>query len=354
MRTFAGLLAVGIVAGTSFGAQAEPTQPIGFYLGAQAGANWLREQDLDRAGTSFSPDFSVAPAVSGHAGYNFGQFGPVGLRAEGEATWRRNNLESLNGVYAGGRVNSLGLFGNLLVDIPTGTALTPFIGAGIGGVRVDGSDIVTPGFGRVDDADWKLGYQGIAGLSYAVAENVALRGDYRYMQTNDATFTADNGDRVNVPNANHTVMIGVTYSFGGPARPAPQPVAAVAPPPAPAPAPAPAPVAAQPSSYMVFFDFDRADLTDEARSIISRAATAARNGQQVRIELTGHADRAGSDKYNMRLSQRRADAVKAAMVQQGLPSTAVVTLAKGESNPLVATPDGVREPQNRRVEIMLP
>lgn len=217
MRTLAGILAVGIVAGTSFGAQAEPTQPIGFYLGAQAGANWLRDEDIDRAGSSFSPDFSVAPAISGNAGYNFGQFGPIGLRAEGEATFRRNNLESLNGAYAGGRVNSLGLFGNLLIDIPTGTALTPFIGAGIGGVHVDGSDIVTAGFGRVDDADWKLGYQGIAGLSYAVSEAVSLRGDYRYMQTNDATFTADNGDRVNVPNANHTVMIGVTYSFGAPA-----------------------------------------------------------------------------------------------------------------------------------------
>ena len=105
---------------------------------------------------------------------------------------------------------------------------------------------------------------------------------------------------------------------------------------------------------MVFFDFDRADLTDESRSIIARAAAAARNGQQVRVELTGHADRAGSDQYNLRLSQRRAEAVKAAMLQHGLPANAVATLAKGESNPLVATPDGVREPQNRRVEIMLP
>ncbi|MFA7429231.1 MAG: OmpA family protein [Rhodospirillaceae bacterium] len=349
MRIIAGFIAVGIAAGTSFAAQAETSQPIGFYMGAQAGANWLRDQGIDRNGASFSPDYNLGAVLSGHAGYNFGAFGPVGLRTEGEVAWRRNTVDGINGLDASGRHSSLGLFGNLLVDIPTGTALTPFVGVGLGGVKVNISNVATTGFGRVYDDAWKLGYQGIAGVNYALTDNLAVRGDYRYMQTQDATFTADNGNRVKIPNGNHSLMIGLTYSFGAPA-PAPTP----APAPAPAAAPTPAPVAAQPSSYMVFFDWDRSDLSNEARTVIARAVAAARQGQKVRIDLTGHADRSGTDAYNLRLSQRRAEAVKAAMVQQGLPVDAIATTARGESDPLVSTPDGVREPQNRRVEIMLP
>lgn len=323
-------------------------------MGIQAGANWLRDRDIRRGGADVSPEYDGGTALSAHAGYNFGSFGAVGLRTEGEVTWRRNGADEVGGAGAQGSVNSLGLFGNVLVDIPTGTALTPYVGAGLGAVRVGADDLTGNGFGRVDDTDWRLGYQGIIGASYALAPNLSLRGDYRYMQTERASLRADNGDRVGVPTGNHTLMFGFTYHFGAPARPAPEPVAAAAPAPQPAPAPAPAPVAAQPTSYMVFFDWDRADLSAEARTVIARAVAAARQGEQVRIDLTGHADRSGTDAYNLRLSERRADAVKAAMVEQGLPATAISTVAKGESDPLVPTPDGVREPQNRRVEIVLP
>ncbi|MGC2857724.1 OmpA family protein [Novispirillum sp. DQ9] len=354
MRILAGLLAAGISAGTAFAVQAqETTAPVGPYVGGQAGVNWARDRDYTRAGASVSPDYEMGPALSGHLGYNFGQVGPVGLRTEGEVAWRRNSLDDLNGRDANGRLTSLGLFGNVLVDIPTGTALTPFVGAGLGAVQVNASDISARGFRNLDDSEWKLGYQGIAGMSYALTEQLALRGDYRYMATTTPTFTADNGNSVKVPTGNHTLMVGLTWHFGQPA-PKPQPIPAAAPAPAPAPQPAPAPVAAQPSSYMVFFDWDRADLTDEARTIIGRAVAAARQGQKVRIDLTGHADRSGTDAYNLKLSQRRADAVRAAMVQQGLPMDAISTVARGESDPLVQTPDGVREPQNRRVEILLP
>lgn len=354
MRILAGLLATGIAAGTAFAAHAaETTAPVGPYMGAQAGVNWARDRDITRAGASVSPDYDLGPAVSGHLGYNFGQVGPVGLRTEGEVVWRHDGVDQLNGRDASGSLSSLGLFGNLLADIPTGTALTPYVGVGLGGVQVRVNDVAAPGFGRVDDSEWKLGYQGIAGLSYALTDKLALRGDYRYMATTSPTFTADNGQSVKVPTGNHTLMVGLTWHFGETA-PKPQPVPVAAPAPAPAPQPAPAPVAAGPSSYMVFFDWDRAELTADARTVIARAVAAARQGQKVRIDLTGHADRSGTDAYNMKLSQRRADAVKAAMVQQGLPGDAITTVARGESAPLVATPDGVREPQNRRVEILLP
>ncbi|MBM3560422.1 MAG: OmpA family protein, partial [Alphaproteobacteria bacterium] len=86
--------------------------------------------------------------------------------------------------------------------------------------------------------------------------------------------------------------------------------------------------------------------------ILQQAATHAKGLATVKIRSTGHADRSGSDAYNMRLSQRRADAVKAELVRLGLKASDIAVVARGEANPLVPKADGVREPQNRRVEIV--
>ena len=67
--------------------------------------------------------------------------------------------------------------------------------------------------------------------------------------------------------------------------------------------------------------------------------------------LAGHADKSGGDAYNVALSQRRADAAKAYLAGKGVPEASIGTEAIVESRPLVETADGVREPQNRRVEI---
>jgi outer membrane protein OmpA-like peptidoglycan-associated protein len=105
--------------------------------------------------------------------------------------------------------------------------------------------------------------------------------------------------------------------------------------------------------YMVFFDWDRANITPQAASTIKEAADAYKAGRNARIEATGHADRSGSDQYNMGLSLRRANNVKAELVRNGVPAANIVVLGRGETMPLVQTADGVREPQNRRVEIVL-
>ena len=112
-------------------------------------------------------------------------------------------------------------------------------------------------------------------------------------------------------------------------------------------APAPA------RSYLVFFDWDRADLTDRARQIIAEAAQATTRVQVTRIEVAGHADTSGTPRYNQGLSQRRAQNVASELVRLGVPREAITVQAFGESRPLVPTADGVREPQNRRVEIVL-
>ncbi|MBX6747532.1 MAG: OmpA family protein, partial [Acetobacteraceae bacterium] len=71
------------------------------------------------------------------------------------------------------------------------------------------------------------------------------------------------------------------------------------------------------------------------------------------IEVAGHADRSGTPQYNMRLSRRRAETVAAELVRHGISRNEITIEAFGESRPLVPTADGVREPQNRRVEIVL-
>jgi OOP family OmpA-OmpF porin len=128
--------------------------------------------------------------------------------------------------------------------------------------------------------------------------------------------------------------------------PKPAPRAATPPPPPPAPAP-------EAQTSLVFFDFNSAVLTPEARAIVRTAATNARRGTPTRIEVTGHADKSGPDAYNLRLSQRRAEAVQALLVSEGVGASNIGVAAKGEADPLVPTPDGVREPQNRRVEIVI-
>lgn len=103
-------------------------------------------------------------------------------------------------------------------------------------------------------------------------------------------------------------------------------------------------------SYMAFFDFNSANLSSTAKGIIAKAVDSANNDSS--FIVTGHADRSGSDSYNVSLSKRRADAVKAELRRLGVNGSKISTQAKGEATPLVSTKDGVREPQNRRVEIV--
>ena len=113
---------------------------------------------------------------------------------------------------------------------------------------------------------------------------------------------------------------------------------------------APPPPPSQAQSYMVFFDWDRSNLSPQAVSTVKQAAGAFKASGSP-VTATGHTDRSGPDAYNMALSLRRANTVKSALVAEGLAPSAISVVGKGESQPLVPTADGVREPQNRRVEI---
>ncbi|MDE2574929.1 MAG: OmpA family protein, partial [Rhodospirillales bacterium] len=137
---------------------------------------------------------------------------------------------------------------------------------------------------------------------------------------------------------NFSGLLGIRYVIGVAPPPPPPPVAQ---PPAPA------------RTYLVFFDWDKADLTARARQIISEAAQASTHVAVTKIEVNGYADRTGTAAYNQKLSLRRADNVAAELVRDGVAKSAIMVQAFGDTHPLVPTGPGVREPQNRRVEIIL-
>jgi len=114
----------------------------------------------------------------------------------------------------------------------------------------------------------------------------------------------------------------------------------------------PASTMVQTPSFMVFFDWDRSNLSAQAMGTIQQAAAAYKSNSGARVTAVGHTDTSGPDDYNMALSLRRANAVKGALVQAGVPAGAIDTSGQGEQGLLVPTADGVREPQNRRVEIL--
>ena len=142
------------------------------------------------------------------------------------------------------------------------------------------------------------------------------------------------------------VMLGIAWRFGSPPPPPPPPVAA-----APLPPPAPPPPA-PPKQFVVYFNFDKSDLTPEGAKVVQDAADAYKQTGSARIAVTGYTDLAGTQRYNLGLSKRRADTVHAALVRDGVPDGVIAEAWRGKQNPAVPTPDGVREPRNRRVEIV--
>ncbi|MBI3453794.1 MAG: OmpA family protein [Rhodospirillales bacterium] len=353
MRLRYGLAVAALVLALGSGA-AMAQNTSGVYVGAAGGVNLLRDADVKGGAVNSKAEFNAGGAVLGTVGYGFGN----GLRLEGELGYRSNGIDKAGGASGSGSMRAFSAMGNVLYDIDTSSPFTPYIGVGLGGARVKMSDGRTFSGTTINDSDTVFAYQGIAGVAYSVAPNIKLGLDYRYFATQDPKFTTNTGIGVESEYRSHTIMIGFRYEFGAPARPA-QPAAAPTPPPAPAPAPAVAPPPPPPPppaiqrSFLVFFDWDKSDITPEASRIIKQAAANVKAGNITRINATGHADRSGPERYNMALSIRRANAVKEALMREGVPANQIAVVGKGETDPLVPTPDGVREPQNRRVEIAL-
>jgi len=213
-----------------------------------------------------------------------------------------------------------------------------------------------------DDQDWfhgkgsKFAWQLLGEVRVPVSRAVDVGLKYRYFNTR-----LDEDDLVGATNdfkiKTHSIMAALKVNFGGaepaPPPPPPPPAPPPPPPPPPAPPPPPPPPAQQCNSgpYIVFFDWDKADITPEAATILNNAVTAYGYCNNVPIMLAGYTDRSGSPQYNLELSARRNASVRAYLVNQGIPDSVITSKAFGEANPRVPTADGVRELQNRRVEI---
>ena len=316
----------------------------------------------------FDTGFRTSAAV----GYGFGN----GLRVELEGTYLENGVRRLGvfqngGGFAGsnfapsptrtnGNRDKYGGLVNVLYDIDLkqfglDAPITPYIGVGAGYLQAFNQNVTyTNGSNallRSTGTDGNFAYQAIIGAAYDIpaVPGLAATIDYRFLGTTDPLnykgqyFAGTTITRARIRESqdyNHTIMVGLRYAFNA------------APPPVVAAAPAPAPQQAA-RTYLVFFDWDRADLTDRARQIIADAAQATTRVQVTRIEVSGHTDTTGTARYNQGLSVRRAQNVAAELVRLGVPRESITTQGFGFSRPLVSTGPGVREPQNRRVEIVL-
>jgi outer membrane protein OmpA-like peptidoglycan-associated protein len=307
------LLAAAAIVALPVMAQAQTAAP-GFYIGAEGGLNWLLNTTI--LGNSVSPQTGFA--AGGVVGYDF-----VGPRVELEGMYRNNQTNvGFPGMAISNQIGQLSVMANLLYDFAPSSTITPYIGAGAGIAFIDSTSSLS---------STQFAYQGIVGLGWNVDTNFRVNLDGRYYGTSNPSVAGSTWS-----NNNFSVMLGLIIKFG-PSAPPPPPVA-------------PAP---QATSFMVFFDWDRSNLSAQALNTIKQAAAAFKTKGSARITATGHTDTSGPENYNMALSLRRANSVKDALVREGVPATAIAVVGRGESQLLVQTGDGVREPQNRRVEIVI-
>jgi outer membrane protein OmpA-like peptidoglycan-associated protein len=217
------------------------------------------------------------------------------------------------------------------------------LGAGAGGDRVDVEWNAFPG---ADFDQWRFAYQGIVGLSYAIGSRTDLTLNYRYLHVDapDLDIGPINGHLFNSTDdiTKHTVTIGLRYDLWADEEPAPPPMPAAAPPPEPPPA-----------HFVIFFGFNKCNITSEADNVLSEAASSAKNMGSASVTIVGHTDTVGSPKYNQKLSECRANAAAKNLEGKGIPAGAISTSGKGESELMVQTGDGVKEPQNRRATVDL-
>lgn len=337
-------------------AQPVTAQTNGWYTGLAGGVNWLAETDVTGSAVR-SIDEDMGWAGLGKIGYGFGN-----IRLEGELGYRQNDNGGTNvaGTSASGDVTNWSAMANLLYDFTGMGKFVPYVGVGVGASRIKADGRF--GGTTFNDSDTVANVQGIIGANYEINSNWLIGADYRYLTGQDPNFnTSNSAVKLNGDNSNHTVMLGFTYRFAAPA-PAPMPMAAPAPAPAPRPAPAvqapppapPAPPPARlPETYVVFFAFDKSDISPVAAQVLDRAIADYRATGMTRIVVEGHADRSGKDAYNQKLSERRADAVAAYLASKGIGAGSIQKAGFGETRPRVPTADGARNDENRRAEIFL-
>lgn len=340
-----------------------------WYVGVEGGAMLVEDIHFDVGASKdvVTQNNHAGYDVGGNIGYDFGPF-----RAEAEVSYRRARVDSARasvplatsgfpapaGSYeqASGNTTALSFMVNGLLDFGEDNGLQGFVGGGAGVARIKDRLRISGAADTLNDSDTVFAWQAIAGVRAPINKNVDVSLKYRFFNAPDVKLIDIGGNQWKGRYRSHSLLVGLTYNFGAPeepvAPPPPPPPAPVAEP-APPPPPPPAPEAkvCTPGPYIVFFDWNKSDVTPEAASILDNAISNYADCSNTKVVIAGYTDRSGSASYNVGLSQRRADTVRSYMGGKGIPDAAISAQGFGESNPRVPTADGVRELQNRRVEI---
>ena len=367
------LILLGTVAGLSIISAANSNaHNQGWYIGIEAGANWIGDTDYAFSDEHYytsgkesrtadmldgyfgSLDFDTGWAALGTVGYGFEK----NWRVEFEVGYRSNDV---NTYFAGGpselvleelikapmyngrngEFDEWTFMVNVVYDIPLTDKLDLNIGVGAGADLADFDDSSS-----VNDDDWNFAYQGIVGLSYALNDRLDLTLTYRYLNVDSPSFSGDNGwsvERYDLDDVEkHSVTVGLRWDLHEDETPV-----VVAPPVLP---PQPA---AEPEQFVIFFGFNKCNITAEADAVLSEAASAAKTTGAASILIVGHTDTVGSNSYNQKLSDCRASAAKSGLVSKGINEGQISASGRGETELLVKTGDNVKEPQNRRATIDL-
>lgn len=365
MRTQRALLLGAAAAALALPAEAATFK--GWYVGLEGGANWISDADaaydLAINGAAQTADTAEASFDTGWAAFaTVGYAFSSNWRVEAEAGYRSNAADAQWLVSTTVRlfeadVDEFSLMANVLYDVPLGSRWRLSLGAGAGGDKVE-IDARTrfqafPTWDPMPSVDeWRFAAQAIAGLSYPVSPRMELALTYRYLHVsppsiNDIdliTAGITSSETVLLDDfAKHSLTLGLRFDLA--------PDAAPPAPPPPAPPPPPPPPAAR--QFIVFFGFDKCNITDEADRVLSEAAATAKSAGSASVRIVGHTDTSGSDGYNQRLSECRSNAAKANLVAKGVPDGAIATSGRGEAELMVQTGDGVKEPQNRRATVDL-
>ena len=320
----------------------------GLYVGAGAGVNIMQDEAVNSINGIATPGRQIETHIGatglGSIGWGFGN----GVRIESEFVYRYNGLKGVSGPNGsgplGGAEQKYGPMVNLLYDWNGISPLVvPYIGLGAGYQWVN-DRVVSAGNTVASGTAGAFAYQAILGGAVPISSvpGLSVTAEYRFMGLNgNRGYNSGGTSSVRSDDYNHNVLIGLRYVFG--ASPSPSS--------APAPAAVPAPEPAR--SYLVFFDWDKATLTSRSQQIIKEAADNSTRVRYTQIAVNGYADTSGTPQYNQGLSVRRAQAVAAELVKDGVPKTAITIKGFGDTVLLVPTGPSVREPQNRRVEIII-
>ena len=316
----------------------------GWYLNLAAGFDHMGEVEVPQSPLLNSAGGKIDKINTGDSALIDGAIGfrfPDRIRAEMQVGYTDHNVDATNAT-SGGSLRITSILYDVGYDLPITDRWDFTLGAGAG-IGVTDVDIPLVGGGHLaTGTNTGFMWQGMAGFNYSLTDNIDLTFDWRYRSASVNRFYASDvsvlsgtnhlGEQVRDINE-QAWMFGIRYYLWS------------APPPPPPPPPT--------KTFIVFFDFNKYNLTAEAQAVVQEAVKTAKANGFVRVLVTGHTDTVGSDSYNQGLSVRRAESVKGEMVNEGMDGSQISIEGKSFHDPLVPTGPGVREPQNRRAVIDL-